>query len=176
MEDKDMNAFIGEYKRYKRLLEQAVDQVSDEEFFKQIDNQRNSIAILIKHISGNWLSRFTDFLDTDGEKSWRNREEEFHLTGETRRDLLQRWEDAWHVLEKAVVELSCEDMNREVTIRGVPFTVEEALARSLAHFSYHVGQIIYIARYLTNENWKYLTIPPGQSEAYNANPSKEKEP
>ena len=170
-----MNAFIGEYKRYKRLLEQAVEQVSDEAFFKQIDDQGNSIAVLIKHISGNLLSRFTDFLETDGEKSWRNREGEFHLTEETRTDLLTRWENAWCVLEKAIVELSCEDMTREITIRGVPFTVEEALARSLAHFSYHVGQIIYMARYFTDENWKYLTIPPGQSEAYNANPSKEKE-
>jgi len=169
-----MNVFVAEYKRYKNLLEKAVEQVSDEDFFKQFGAQDNSIAIIVKHISGNLLSRFTDFLTTDGEKEWRNRESEFQVSEITKAELMEMWKRAWQVLEEAVFSLNPEDMKKMVTIRGVAFTVEEALARSLAHFSYHVGQITYLAKHFAGDNWKYLSIPPGGSSAYNQNPSREK--
>ena len=169
-----MNIFAGEYKRYKGLLENAIEQVSEEDFFKQFGEHDNSIAVIVKHLSGNLLSRFTDFLTTDGEKEWRDRESEFHVNQLTRAELMETWNRAWAVLEEAVFSLGPEDMHKIVTIRGVQFTVEEALARSICHFSYHVGQIIYLAKHFTGQNWQYLTIPPGKSDEYNKNPTKEK--
>ncbi len=169
-----MHVFVGEYKRYKGLLENAVAQVSDEDFFRQIGETSNSIAIIVKHLAGNLLSRFTDFLTTDGEKEWRQREAEFDASGASRAELMDLWQRAWKVLENNVFSLSPEDMSRTVTIRGVAFTVEEALARSLAHFSYHVGQIVYLAKHFAGDRWQYLTIPPGKSTEYNQNPTMEK--
>ncbi len=169
-----MNIFVGEYKRYKNLLESAIEQVSEEDIFKQVGENGNSIAVILKHISGNLLSRFTDFPTTDGEKEWRNRESEFHVGKTTKAKLMETWNKSWNVLENSVFSLSPKDMNKIVKIRGVQFTVEEALARSLSHFSYHVGQIVYMAKYFTGKNWKYLSIPPGESNEYNKNPTKEK--
>lgn len=169
-----MNTFVAEYERYKSLLESAVEQVSEEDMFKQVGERGNSIAVILKHLSGNLLSRFTDFLTTDGEKEWRERESEFQVGKTTTAELMKTWERAWNVLQDSVFSLGPEDMEKVVTIRGVQFTVEEALARSLAHFSYHVGQIIYLAKYFAGEEWKYLSIAPGKSAEYNANPTKEK--
>lgn len=169
-----MNIFANEYKRYKYFLEGALKQVSDEDLFKKIDEYDNSIAVIFKHISGNLISRFTDFLTTDGEKEWRNRESEFTVEALTRTDLLKLWQKAWNILEESVFSLEAEDMHKTVTIRGVEFSVEEALARSLSHFSYHTGQIIFLAKHFAGKNWNYLSIPPGGSEKYNANPDKEK--
>jgi uncharacterized damage-inducible protein DinB len=169
-----MNIFVGEYKRYKNLLEKSVEQVTDEDFYKQIGENGNSIAILVNHISGNLLSRFTNFLTTDGEKEWRNRETEFHVDKSKRNELIQKWNSAWKVLEDSVFPLESEDMKKTVTIRGVQFTVEEALLRSLAHFGYHVGQITLLAKYFAGKGWEYLSIPPGKSSEYNKNPTKEK--
>ncbi|RMG23711.1 MAG: DUF1572 domain-containing protein [Methanobacteriota archaeon] len=169
-----MNTFVGEYKRYRALLENAIEQVSEEEMFRRIGEQDNSIAIILKHISGNLLSRFTDFLTTDGEKEWRNREAEFEVHQMNRAALLEKWNKAWKVLEDSVFSLTPADMSKVVKIRGVSFTVEEALARSLAHFSYHVGQIVYLAKHFAGKNWNYLSIPPGKSAEYNKNPMKEK--
>jgi len=169
-----MNVFVGEYKRYKSLLENAIEQVSEDDMFKQVDEQGNSIAVLVKHLAGNLRSRFTDFLTTDGEKEWRDRESEFDVGQMTKVDLMQTWSDSWNILTDSVFPLSPDDMSKTVTIRGVPFTVEEALARSLSHFSYHVGQIVYLARSLRGKDWKYLSIPPGGSSTYNQNPTLEK--
>ncbi len=169
-----MNVFTGEYKRYKSLLESSIEQVSEEDIFKQVGEHGNSIAVIFNHISGNLLSRFTDFLTTDGEKEWRDRESEFHLSKTTKAKLMEKWNRAWHVLEDAAFSLRPEDMTKVVKIRGVPFTVEEALARSLSHFSCHVGQIMYLAKYFAGKNWQYLSIPPGESSNYNKNPTKEK--
>ncbi len=170
-----MNVFVGEYKRFKGLLENAMEQVSDEDFFRELGATSNSIATIVKHLAGNLLSRFTDFLTSDGEKAWRDRESEFEVGELSRAELMEKWGQAWKVLEENVFSLGPEDMSRTVTIRGVSFTVEEALARSLAHFSYHVGQVVYLAKYFADRNWQYLTIPPGKSAEYNQNPTKEKE-
>ncbi len=169
-----MMPFVTEYKRYRQLLEDAVRQVSDEEFFRKIGSTDNSIAILVKHLGGNLTSRFTDFLATDGEKPWRNREGEFDVQGLDREAVMAVWQRGWEILESNAFHLKEEDMKRTVTIRGVKFTVEEALYRSLAHFSYHVGQIVFLAKAFKSNDWQYLTIPPGQSDAYNQNPTKEK--
>ncbi len=169
-----MNVFIGEYKRYHGMLENAVAQVDDRQFFENLGENGNSIAVIVKHLAGNLKSRFTDFLTTDGEKEWRDREGEFDVTGLSREEIMTLWREAWGVLEKNVFSLTPEDMQKTVTIRGVAFTVEEALARSMAHLSYHVGQIIFMGKYLLGERWNYLTIPPGGSAAYNQNPEKEK--
>ncbi len=169
-----MNVFVEEYERFKSLMDGALGQVSDKNFFLSLNDQSNSIAIIIKHLTGNFLSRFTDFLTTDGEKEWRHREREFQMEEQDRQTIMKNWEHAWQVMQTAVFNLQPEDMHKTVTIRGVSFTVEEALARSLAHFSYHVGQIVYLAKYFAGETWEYLTIPPGGSEAYNQNPTKEK--
>ncbi|GAB4340778.1 MAG: hypothetical protein Kow0037_26860 [Calditrichia bacterium] len=143
-------------------------------FFRQLSSVDNSIAVILKHISGNLISRFTDFLTSDGEKSWRDRESEFRVEEWTRFRLEEYWLQAWSMLEKEVSPLNDAEMSRSVTIRGVEFTVAKALLRSLAHFSFHVGQIVYLARHFRGKDWHYLTIPPGGSEAYNRNPDKEK--
>ncbi|RMF60983.1 MAG: DUF1572 domain-containing protein [Calditrichaeota bacterium] len=171
-----MNPFVGEFKRYKSLLEKAIAQVPDEALFNTLSPNGNSIAIIWKHLSGNFRSRFTDFLTSDGEKEWRNRDSEFIADQSLQKsDLKDMWDNAWQILEESVFSLSSKDMKRQVTIRGVTFTVEEALARSLAHFSYHVGQIVFLAKYFTGDQWKYLSIPPGKSDEYNQNPNREKE-
>lgn len=169
-----MNVYVGEYKRYKNLLENALEQVSDEDIFKRIDEHDNSIAVLLNHLSGNFLSRFTDFLTSDGEKIWRDRESEFDVSKTTRAELVETWNKAWRVLESSVFSLRPEDMEKTVTIRGVQFTVEEALVRSLSHFSFHVGQIVYLAKHFAGKNWRYLSIPPGGSAEYNKNPTRER--
>ena len=169
-----MNVFVGEFKRYKSLLEGAVKQVSEEDLFRPLGEQSNSIAVVLKHLSGNFRSRFTDFLTTDGEKPWRDRESEFQVENTTKAELLEAWEQAWQVLQDAVFRLEPDDMSKTVTIRGVTFTVEEALARALAHFSYHVGQIVYLAKHFAGTNWQYLSIAPGESDQYNQNPTKER--
>lgn len=169
-----MNPYINEYKRYKALLDSALAQVTDENFFSQPVPTDNSVAIILNHLAGNFTSRFTEFLNSDGEKDWRNRDAEFTLEKSSRKSVEERWQKAWQVLEENVFCLTEKDLKREVKIRGVTFTVTEALARSLAHFSFHVGQIIYLAKHFAGKNWQYLTIAPGQSQQYNQNPNKEK--
>ena len=169
-----MNIFINEFKRYKSLLEKTIAQISDEEFFKIVGDEGNSVAVILKHLSGNLTSRFTDFLDSDGEKPWRNRDMEFDVSSMSKTRLMEDWNKAWSVLEEAVFNLNADDMNRIVTIRAVEFTVEEALARSLAHFAYHVGQIVFMGKLFKGSKWQYLSIAPGKSNDYNRNPTKEK--
>ena len=136
----------------------------------------NSMAVLIQHIAGNFASRFTDFLTTDGEKPWRDREAEFTARPGTRDELRKRWETGWETLEAALRSLSDDDLGRSVTIRGQPLSVREALHRSLAHASYHVGQMVMLGRSLRGDQWRFLSIPPGMSAEYNRAPSLEKIP
>lgn len=163
-----------EYLRYKALAEAAIGQLGEAELSIQGPNGGNSIAVICWHISGNLRSRFTDFLTSDGEKSWRNREEEFEARTVTRAALLAGWEEAWDVLLGALATLTDEQLPLTVTIRRQPLQVSEALHRSLAHVSYHVGQIVYIAKAVRGKEWKYLSIPPGQSDAFNRAPTLER--
>jgi uncharacterized damage-inducible protein DinB len=156
-----------EYLRYKALAEAAIEQLSDADLSAEGPNGGNSIAVICWHVSGNLRSRFTDFLTTDGEKPWRNREEEFQGRTVTRAELLAKWEQGWDALLGALANLTDDQLQRGVTIRGEPLLVHEALHRSLAHLGYHVGQIVYLAKSLRGKDWTYLSIPPGRSDAYN---------
>jgi proteasome lid subunit RPN8/RPN11 len=164
----------GEYLRYKKLAEAAIAQVPDDKLAAIASDQSNSIIVICWHVSGNLKSRFTDFLTADGEKPWRKRDEEFDAREVGRADLLTRWEDGWSALFGALAGLSDDALSREVTIRDQKLSVIEALHRSLAHTSYHVGQIVYLAREAAGSAWTSLSIPKGQSAAFNANPSGQK--
>jgi uncharacterized damage-inducible protein DinB len=163
-----------EYLRYKGLAEAAIAQLGDSELVAAGPGGGNSIAVLCWHLAGNFRSRFTDFLTSDGEKPWRQREEEFARRSVSKEELLAYWKSGWEVLLGALGGLRDADLEREVTIRGQPLRVVEALHRSLAHASYHVGQIVYQARALKGADWHWLSIPPGQSDQYNARPNMEK--
>ena len=164
----------GEYLRYKKLAEAALAQVPDDRLAAMASDQSNSIIVICWHVSGNLKSRFTDFLTADGEKPWRKRDEEFDARQVGRADLLAKWEDGWSALFEALAGLSDDVLSREVTIRGQGLSVIEALHRSLAHTSYHVGQIVYLAREAAGSAWTSLSIPKGQSAAFNANPGGQK--
>lgn len=157
----------GEYERYKSLAEGAIAQMPDGDLVASRGGAANSIATICWHIAGNLRSRFTNFLTEDGEKPWRTREEEFDDRQVTRAELLARWDEGWQPLFLALAELTDDDLDRAVTIRAQPLKVHEALHRSLAHTSYHVGQIVLIAKESQGDAWRSLSIPRGQSDAYN---------
>lgn len=154
---------------HKRLAEGAMEQVTDEEFFRQLDPEANSIAILVKHMAGNMRSRFTDFLTSDGEKPDRKRDQEFLLdAGTTRAEVMRWWEAGWTCVFAAIQPLQPEDLARTVTIRGDAHSVLMAIHRQVAHYAYHVGQIVLLAKHLRGAEWKSLSIPRGMSEEFSA--------
>ena len=165
-----------EYLRYKKLAEAAIAQVREADLSKPYGEENNSIAVIVGHIAGNLKSRFTDFLTSDGEKPWRNRDQEFIDQGLDKVGLMEIWASGWEVLLDALEGITEEDLGKKVQIRGEPLEVVEALNRSMAHVSYHVGQIVFLARIFTGGNWKYLSIPKGKSGEYNLNPTLEKSP
>jgi uncharacterized damage-inducible protein DinB len=165
-------AYIDEAHRslrgHKRLAEGAMAQLSDEEFFRVIGDEDNSVAIIAKHIAGNIRSRFTDFFTSDGEKPDRHRDEEFEVGGgDDRATLMRRWEENWQVVLNLLQSLKPEDLLRTVTIRGEPHTVLMAVHRQVAHYAYHVGQIVFLAKHLRGKEWKTLSVPRGKSEEFN---------
>jgi hypothetical protein len=150
--------------RLKRLGEKAMAQVEDAQLHATLDPEANSIALLVKHLRGNMLSRWTDFLTTDGEKPWRNRDQEFEATAAPSRDeLVAGWEEGWRCLFTALEALKPEDLARPITIRGEELSVVEAIQRQLSHYAGHVGQLIFLAKHLAGARWKSLSIPRGQS-------------
>jgi len=160
----------GEYRRYKKLADAAIQQLRDEDLSLVGPGEANSVAIVAWHISGNLKSRFTDFLTSDGEKPWRHRDEEFDSRNVTSAELQNKWNDGWDVLFQTLDSLTDDDLHRIVTIRGEQFKAMEALHRSVTHTAYHVGQIVHIAKTIRGADWKTLTIPRGKSEQFNANP------
>src|SRR6266700_8448732 len=152
---------------YKRLGDRAMAQVSDEGLFATIDGESNSIAIIVKHLGGNMRSRWTDFLTSDGEKPDRDRDTEFEAPPATRTELMELWERGWKYLFDALEPLSDADLSRIVTIRTEPHSVMQATNRQVAHYSYHVGQIVYLARHFAGNNWQTLTIPKRKSAEFN---------
>ena len=158
---------LEEFRGMKALADKAVAQVSDEEFFRIIDLESNSIAVIMKHMAGNMRSRWTDFLNSDGEKPDRHRDTEFELDKEDRRAIEERWEEGWRLVFGAIEPLAGEDLMRTVTIRGEPHSIVEAVNRQLSHYGEHVGQIIFLAKHLKSSAWKTLSIPRGQSNAFN---------
>ena len=163
-----------EYLRYKALAEAAIEQLGEDQLSAPGPGGGNSIAIICWHVSGNLKSRFTDFLTSDGEKPWRRREEEFLARTVTRAELREKWNEGWDVLLDTLSSLVDEQLTQTVTIRNQPLRVHEALHRSLAHLSYHVGQIVYVAKAMRGKDWKYLSIPPGKSDEYNQAPTRDK--
>ena len=169
-----MESVTAEYRRYKALADAALAQVPDEALCAPGPGGGNSLAVICWHVSGNLTSRFTDFLTSDGEKPWRERDEEFAMRSVTRDVLTAKWEQGWYVLLGTLRMLRDADLATTVHIRGQPLSVHEALHRSLAHVSYHVGQLVYVAHAIQGGDWRYLSIPPGGTAAYNANPSHDK--
>jgi uncharacterized damage-inducible protein DinB len=165
-----LDDIIFSFRKQKTLAEQAFRQVeSDADFFKKPGPHSNSIAIVIKHVAGNLASRWTDFLTSDGDKPWRDRDGEFVIGPEdTRARLLAAWEAGWAVLFQTLAGLSEGDLTRRITIRREEHTVLQAIHRSLTHTAYHTGQIVYLARLLKVEGWQWITIPPGQSQQHKA--------
>src|SRR2546423_1650894 len=157
------------FRYYKELAERAWAQISDEDFFRTIDEESNSIAINIKHMAGNMLSRWTDFLTTDGEKPERNRDMEFVMLAETtKEEMLAYWEQGWASLFGAIELLTSDDLMRTVAIRGQDHTVVQAIDRQMAHYAYHVGQIVYLAKHFKSSEWKSLSVPKNKSAELNA--------
>src|SRR5437762_671037 len=159
-----VSSIEAEYRRYKGLGERAIAQLDRAALTARPPGEGNSVAAIVWHLSGNLKSRFTDLLTTDGEKPWRDRESEFAVREVGPEEVTAKWEQGWAVLFGATAALSDEDLSRAVRIRGQELSVAEALHRSLAHASYHVGQIVFLARSLRGGAWEFLTIPPGQSD------------
>ena len=157
-----------QFRFLKGLADEAMVQVSDEQFFAQLDQEANSIALIVKHVAGNLRSRWLDFLTADGEKADRHRDNEFLLVpGDTRAALMERWETCWQILFDALTPVRGDDVMRTVLIRGEPHTVVQAINRQLTHYGEHVGQIILLAKHLAGPRWRTLSIPRGKSEEFN---------
>jgi hypothetical protein len=155
------------FRYYKRLAERAMEQVSDADLFAELGPETNSIATVVKHMSGNMRSRWTDFLATDGEKSGRNRDSEFKVPPQTRAQVLELWEQGWHCLFTAIEPLTDADLTRTVFIRGEAHSVMQAINRQVAHYQYHIGQIVLLARHFAGGRWQSLTIPREGSAEFN---------
>lgn len=171
-----VNDFLDEFERYRLIGQKTLDQVDESGLNRALADGTNSIAMIVRHLGGNLVSRFTDFLTSDGEKPWRDRDAEFENRNYSRLEVNEWWEKGWGVLKNELAKLGDADLNSRVTIRGVSLTVHEALARSVTHVSYHVGQMVIIARLLNGDDWKWISVPPGKSKEYNQNPTKEKKP
>lgn len=163
-----LNSVVKQFKYYKMLGEKAMEQLQDEQLFRQYNEESNSIAILVNHITGNMLSRFTDFLIADGEKPWRNRDAEFTNPFNSKDELMNRWNEGWECLLKTLEQLFDADLERIVYIRNDGHTVIEAINRQLAHYPYHIGQMVFIAKMLKNGDWQTLSIARNKSADYNS--------
>lgn len=161
------SAIIDAFRANKRLADRAIEQIPDDKLHLALDENTNSIVVIMKHVAGNLMSRWTDFLTTDGEKQTRNRDSEFIDTFTNRKEVLEYWEQGWSCLFSALEGLSSEDFGKTVEIRGEPHSVPLAMARSLGHTCYHIGQIVQLARHHAGNDWKTLTIPRGHSEQFN---------
>lgn len=168
-----IQSFVGRFRDQKEMAEKAVVQVADEQLRQPLDENTNSLAVIMKHMAGNLRSRFTDFLESDGEKPDRDRDSEFVDDIPDRAALMSHWEQGWNCLFDSLKLLTDDDLGRNVTIRNQPHTVADALMRALAHAGYHVGQIVQLSRFLAKDRWNTLTVPRGGSRAFNEKMQKE---
>ena len=163
-----MNSYLESVKKqftyYKFLGDQTFEQIADEKLFWKPNKECNSIASLVKHLNGNMRSRWTNFLTTDGEKASRNREKEFEEDLKTRASLMLLWNQGWECLFKAIDTLTEGDLEKVIYIRNTGYTVQEAINRQLAHYPYHIGQIVFLGKLIQKDNWKSLSIPKGNSQ------------
>jgi hypothetical protein len=155
------------FRYYKKLAEGAIEQVTDDQLFVRLDEEMNSIAIMIKHMAGNMRSRWTDFLTTDGEKPNRNRDTEFLEPPDSRAGLMRVWDEGWQRVFEAIEPLSDADLERMVTIRGEPHSVMQAINRQIAHYAYHCGQIVFLAKHFRASEWRSLSVPRNKSADFN---------
>lgn len=155
------------FRYYKKLAERAMAQINDDQLFAVLDDEANSIAVIVKHMAGNMRSRWTDFLTTDGEKPDRNRDTEFIDPPATRQALLEAWENGWSLVFTALEPLTEADLSRTVTIRGEAHSVMQAINRQLAHYAMHSGQIVLLAKHYGHDHWQSLTVPRNQSSHFN---------
>jgi hypothetical protein len=167
METGYLESAIKQFEYYKLLGERAMEQLPEEKLFWQFNDDSNSIATVVKHLWGNMLSRWTDFLTSDGEKEWRNRDAEFENDIQSKEELLAKWTVGWQCMLDSLKQLKENDLQKIVYIRNQGHTVLEAINRQLAHYPYHIGQIVYIAKMVADSNWKSLTIPKGNSQSFN---------
>ncbi|MFH4969384.1 DUF1572 family protein [Gaetbulibacter sp. M240] len=167
MERDYLSSVKKQFEYYKLVGEKTFAQLDDNALFWQYNAASNSIAIIVNHLWGNMLSRWTDFLTTDGEKSWRERDEEFEDRIKTRAQLLEKWEAGWSCLFEALESINETNFNTQIYIRNQEHTTPDAINRQLAHYAYHVGQIVYIGRMIKNEHWISLSIPKGASKSFN---------
>src|SRR5688500_12300904 len=159
---------IASLKNYKKLADKAIAQLKDEEFFVALDDEANSVAVIMKHMAGNMFSRWTNFLTTDGEKPDRNRDMEFVIEANTTKDnVLDYWERGWACVFAAIEPLTLEDFEKTVMIRGEKHTIVQAINRQLMHYSYHIGQIVYLAKHFRSTAWSSLSIPRNKSAEFN---------
>ncbi len=164
-----LNSVIKQFEYYKLLGDKTFAQVPDEKLFWQYNADSNSIATIVKHLWGNMLSRWTDFLTTDGEKEWRNRDAEFDNDIATKDDMIAKWNQGWECLLSTLNTLKDDDLGKIIYIRNQGHTVMEAINRQLAHYPYHIGQIVFLGKMVSQEHWQSLSIPRGQSQQYNTN-------
>jgi Protein of unknown function (DUF1572) len=165
---------VSSLKAYKKLAEKAIAQLKDEEFFVALDEEANSVAVIMKHMAGNMFSRWTDFLTTDGEKPDRNRDMEFVIDpNTTKHDVLDYWERGWASVFAAIEPLTPEDFEKTVMIRGEEHTIVMAINRQLMHYSYHIGQIVFLAKHFRSADWNSLSIPRNKSAEFNSSLAKQ---
>jgi hypothetical protein len=173
MSNEDLNLnYLNDIKRlfryYKSLGDKSICQLSDEQLLRSLSSESNSIAIIIKHLHGNMMSRWTDFKNSDGEKSWRNRDQEFEEPPHTREGLIELWNEGWACLFQALNELESDDLLATIYIRNEGHSILEAVNRQLAHYSYHVGQLVLLAKFYVGSSWDSLSIPKNQSKEFNS--------
>lgn len=159
---------IKQFAYYKLLGEKTFEQLKDEQLFVCPNDQSNSIAIIVQHLHGNMMSRWSDFMNSDGEKEWRKRDEEFEIILNTKEEMIRKWNEGWTCLFQALSQLKEEDLSKIIFIRNEGHTVSEAILRQLAHYPYHVGQIVYIGKLIAENGWNSLSIPKNASATYNA--------
>ena len=162
-----LTAVVDEFQKIKKLADKAIAQLSDEQLHQTIDQESNSIAVIMRHMAGNMRSRWVDFLTSDGEKPDRMRDREFEVSSQPRAELLAEWEQGWQCLFDALTPLTDADLQRTVIIRGEPHSVYKAMSRQVAHYAGHAYQILLLAKHRLGPNWKTLSIPRGQSEEFN---------
>ena len=167
MEQIFLQSAITRFKEGKILGDKTFDQLNDEEMHFQPNEESNSIAVIIQHMQGNMLSRWTNFLSEDGEKEWRKRDDEFEIHQLSKQQLIDKWNEGWKIFLDTLGSLTAADLSKTITIRSQPLNVVDAINRQLAHYSYHVGQIVYIGRWIRKSEWKSLSIPKNKSQEFN---------
>jgi hypothetical protein len=162
-----LDSIIKRFKDYKILGEKTFDQLKEEDFHFHPNEASNSIAVIIQHLHGNMLSRWTNFLTEDGEKEWRQRDDEFEMHQFSKQQLIDKWNEGWNVFLDALESLTQDDLSKTITIRSQPLNVVDAINRQMAHYSYHIGQIVYLGRWIRGDEWKSLSIPKNKSNEFN---------